>query len=375
MVRGRGKGRFFLLAGFLGRLPLLLVLARPTAVWVIGMYLLVSVSNALVITASNAVYQARYSDATRTQRFGLATSVAGITSMAVTCGAGWLLQADESRFPLLYLVAAIAGVLQAWHLYRMATPASDLPGAAGWVLERLGGWRLLREWPVPWSPRVTGERMNAAQREFRATLRSSLHLLRDHPEFVRFERNYMIYGFAFMFLVPVLPLYVVHDLGMNYQQLALTKGLWAQVGVVVLSPVLGLAMDRLNPLRFTGKVFFALSLFPLCLFASTFGGIVSPVTWVYAALLFFSLAMAGVNISWSLGSMYFAGNEDASAFQGLHVAMTGVRGLIAPAIGYSLYELAGPRLVFLCAAILLWAGSFLMLRQGARTAAPARAPG
>lgn len=372
MVRGRGKGRFFLLAGLLGRLPLLAILASPGSPLVIAAYLLVSISNALVITASNAVYQARYSDATRTQRFGLATSLAGVSSMAVTYGAGLLLERDESRFPLLYALAAAAGMLQAWHLYRMASPASDLPKAAAWVLERMGGWRLLREWPVPWSPRATGTRVNAAQREFRATLRSSFALLRDNPEFMRFERNYMIYGFAFMFLVPVLPLYVVHDVGMDYHQLSLTKGLWGQVGIVILSPFLGLAMKRLNPLRFTGKVFLALSLFPLCLLASTFrGGFVSPVVWIYAALLFFSLAMAGVNISWSLGSMYFAGGEDASTYQGLHVAMTGVRGLIAPAIGYALYELTGPRLVFLAAAALLWIGSHLMMRQGARSPAPA----
>jgi len=73
--------------------------------------------------------------------------------------------------------------------------------------------------------------------------------------------------------------------------------------------------------------------------------------------------MTGVNLSWTLGSMHFAGRRDASAFQGVHVAMTGVRGLIAPGAGFLLYRAFGSAAVFgVSTALFLWAGT-LMLRQ------------
>jgi hypothetical protein len=180
---------------------------------------------------------------------------------------------------------------------------------------------------------------------------------------VRFERDYMIYGFGFLGLLPVLPLYIVRDLNMNYHQLSATKGLWAQVGLVLLSPILGLALSRLRPLRFTGRAFLLLAGYPLCLLVSTFAGIGGRVEWVYAGLLLFSVAMAGVNLSWTLGSMHFAGDQDASVFQGLHVGLTGVRGLLAPSLGYAVQALLGYRAVFVYTTILFALAGILMLRH------------
>jgi hypothetical protein len=187
--------------------------------------------------------------------------------------------------------------------------------------------------------------------------------LKENPSFVRFERNYMIYGFAFLGLVPVLPLYVVRDLSMNYHQLSATKGLWSLVGLVVLSPLLGLALSRLRPLRFTGRAFLLLAGYPICLLVSTIPGIPGRLEWVYAGLLVFSVAMAGVNLSWTLGSMHFAGEKDASIFQGLHVGLTGVRGLLAPSVGYAIHTLFGNAPVFLYAAALFTLAGILMLRH------------
>jgi hypothetical protein len=198
----------------------------------------------------------------------------------------------------------------------------------------------------------------------RESLRLARQVFRLNPEFGRFERNFMIYGIAFMIILPVLPLYVVYELHMDYGQLSSAKGLWSQIGVVVLSPVLAVALGRLQPLRFTGRSFLVLAGYPALLFMSTFfTSSTTAVHGVYAALLVFSVAMAGVGLSWSLGSMYFAGRDDASTYQGIHVALTGARGAFAPTFGWLVYSLFGSRAVFALSAALFTTAGLLMLKQ------------
>lgn len=352
-VHGRPKAGFFLLAALMGRLPLLLLLWRSTALWMIGLSFLYAVASALFITATNAILQTRYTDETRGWRFGLATSCGAFFSIVGVQTAGGLLERDPLSFPWLYGAAGLAGLLAAYHLYRMEVGGGAPRRARAWAGVGLRSLRRrLHRNAGDEQPVGLGQSLALARR-----------VLRENPGFVLFERNYMIYGFAFMAILPVLPLYVVRDLHMNYHQLSATKGIWSQVGLVVLSPVLGIIMGRLHPLRFTGRAFLLLALYPLCLLVSTLPGVGGKIQWVYAALFFFSISMSAVNLSWSLGSMHFAGTQDASTFQGIHVALTGVRGLLAPSLGYLLYRSAGSGAVFLVSTLLFALAGVMMLHQ------------
>lgn len=352
-VHGRPKSGFFLLAALLGRLPLVLLLWQSSAAMLIALNFLYAVASALFITATNAILQSRYSEEMRPRYFGLATSISAFFSILGVQGAGTLLERDGSVYPWLYAGAGMAGLLSAYHLYRMEIGGAGPRRVRAWVQV---GLQSVRRRLVP----PVGEERPPGMMQ---SLRMARAVLGHNPGFVRFERNYMIYGFAFLSLLPVLPLYVVNELRMNYHQLSATKGLWSQVGLVVLSPILGVALGRLQPLRFTGRAFLLLALYPLCLFLSTLPGMPGRIQWVYAALFFFSVAMAGVNLSWSLGSMHFAGEQDASAFQGIHVALTGVRGLLAPSLGFAVYSLFGSGAVFAISTALFTAAGLFMLRQ------------
>ncbi len=82
-----------------------------------------------------------------------------------------------------------------------------------------------------------------------------------------------------------------------------------------------------------------------------------------SAFCFFSCAMAGVNLSWTLGSMHFAGDQDASAFQGMHVALTGIRGILAPSLGFAIYSILGTAAIFAFSSCLFILAGILMLQQ------------
>jgi MFS family permease len=352
-VQGRRKAASFLLAVLIGRLPLFLLLGWQTPGWMLLVNFLYAVGTALLITSANALFQVHYPEPVRGVRFGIATSVATTFTILTSLGAGAILERWETAYPWLFAGAAIAGLLAAYHLYRMEGALEATMDPMTWFLNGARGFgrQIL---PAALSPRSIGLREN---------LRGASQVLKENPGFVRFERNYMIYGFGFLGLLPVLPLYIVHDLDMNYRQLSATKGLWAQVGVVLMSPILGRVLARLQPLRFTGRFFLLLAGYPLCLLVSTIPGVPNRLDWVYAALLIFSVAMAGVNLSWTLGSMHFAGEKDASIFQGLHVGLTGVRGLLAPSLGYAVHALFGNRAVFVYTTILFMLAGILMLRQ------------
>jgi hypothetical protein len=73
--------------------------------------------------------------------------------------------------------------------------------------------------------------------------------------------------------------------------------------------------------------------------------------------------MTAVNMAWNMGSIYFAGKQDASIFQSVHVTMTGIRGLVAPALGYALLKLFNITTVFAVAAGFLLSASLISYRD------------
>ncbi len=352
-VLGRRKAGSFLLAVVMGRLPLALLLLWQTSACMIAVNFLFAVATALLITATNAIYQTRYEEAVRPLRFAVATSLGSAVSIAATLVSGSILERRENLYPWLFAVAGLSGLISAYHLYRMEASAGVNRGPLSWI--QIGIASLRRRFlpgPEDASPPDIGTSLRLASRVFR-----------ENPQFVRFERNFMVYGFAFLGLLPVLPLYIVRELSMDYHQLSATKGLWSQIGLVLLSPVMGIALGRLRPLLFTGRIFLLLSLYPICLLVSTIPSIPGRVGLVYIGLFFFSCAMAGVNLSWTLGSMHFAGDSDASAFQGMHVALTGIRGILAPSLGFAIYSILGTAAVFAFASCLFILAGILMLLQ------------
>ncbi len=59
--------------------------------------------------------------------------------------------------------------------------------------------------------------------------------------------------------------------------------------------------------------------------------------WLGALLI--GISYAGANLGWNLGHNDFASPGRAQHYMGVHVTLTGVRGLIAPALGMACYEL------------------------------------
>jgi MFS family permease len=173
-------------------------------------------------------------------------------------------------------------------------------------------------------------------------------------------------------LVPVVPLFFVNELDLSYAQISSARVLIASLGVALLSPVAGRLMDHINPVRLSSVSYAVVSLYPVTLAvgALLFPG--NPALGAYLAFGLYSLGMAGINVTWNMGSIAFAPTGQGGYYQGIHVAMVGIRGLVGPAVGFTVLRLLGYREVFVLSALIFLAASGSSVLLGRRKAARVR---
>jgi len=133
--------------------------------------------------------------------------------------------------------------------------------------------------------------------------------------------------------------------------------------VALLSPMTGRLLDRINPVRLSTLSNAVISLYPVTLAVGAFLLGSHPASVAYLAFAVYSVGMAGVNVTWNMGSISFAPPGQGGYYQGIHVAMVGIRGLIGPLVGFTVLHFLGYWQVFALAALvfLTAAGSSALL--------------
>jgi MFS family permease len=163
-----------------------------------------------------------------------------------------------------------------------------------------------------------------------------------------------------MIILPAIPKFLVEELRMDYSQTFMAKGIISQLGILLLSPIAGRVHDKKNPSFFTFLAFFTLGCYPVILLISSYfigSGIENYI--VYFAYLVFGVGMSGIVISWNMSSIFFAGDDDVSMYQSVHVTLTGLRALIVPFIGYIVLKYFGVKAVFIISVSMFWLASVL----------------
>ena len=106
-----------------------------------------------------------------------------------------------------------------------------------------------------------------------------------------------------------------------------------------------------------------MAFYPILLFISSFlSDRTLAIAIVFLAYIIFGIAMTGIAMSWFMSSIYFAGKEDASMYQSVHVSLTGLRGLIVPPLGWMLMKFVHYRAVFIVATIAFVVSAYLSLQ-------------
>ncbi len=329
--RGR-YDRAVLIFGVLSRLPVALMFFSSNVNLMLVLLLLYFASNSVILPAQNAIMKKRYTRSNRARLFGWWTSIFTLFSLPVAMLAGILLDLDFQYYRILFVVEALCGAGQAVFLSIMArgmeSEAVEKPAGRGSV----------------------------------HFLRSLWIVFREDRDFAWFEIYFFLYGIAFLMLLPVIPFFATDKLGLDYEQYAMAKGVIGQIGVLLLSPFLGVRLEKLHPFRFTGLVCLLLAFYPLSL---AFGNWLPEqgILFFYIAYAIFAVGMAGVRMSWNISSMHFAPPGQEATYQGLHITMTALRACFAPILGSVLLHFWGFSEAFLVSSGFFALSGILFLRR------------
>lgn len=177
-------------------------------------------------------------------------------------------------------------------------------------------------------------------------LRESAQILRTDRRFADYCKAQYFLGSANFMVDPVLTIVLVQKLSMDYAPSTL---LAQQIPVLVMLITIrawASLFDRMGVLYFrVVNSAFWLSSFcsmAVAMFAIHHG---AP-GWIGVGLIVLSRLLAGVGtgggaIAWNLGHLHFASKEQAELYMGIHVALTGLRGLVMPFLGTAAYAYLG----------------------------------
>lgn len=184
--------------------------------------------------------------------------------------------------------------------------------------------------------------------------KDSYRLIRERPDFARYQWGFMVCGFGIMLIQPALPIFAVDELGVSHTMAAGGISIAKGLGFSLSSLIWARWIQKVNILRLASWVFLSVALFPVLMACSLHW-----IGWFYLAYFWYGIGQGGSHLVWHMGGPIFAGKEESSRYSGVGLMMVGLRGAVAPPIGGWIAMALGP-----IAALLL--GGLLSFYSGAR---------
>ncbi|HAM73893.1 MAG TPA: hypothetical protein DCM86_19865 [Verrucomicrobiales bacterium] len=301
-------------------------------VYVVGTALGLMASSACVPLLTQ-MYQENYPAETRGRLFSRTFMIRIAAAALMSWVGGWALKGRMQNYPWLLVGFAVALAFGSWCLSRC--PSHPLLADTG--AHPLRGWRHVRHDPL-----------------FRRTLIS-----------------WMLMGVANLMMLPLRIEYLAnpkYHLALDADAIAILTGVIPHTARFLMSPVWGHLFDRMNffALRLTLNLGFALGIAGFFTSDTSTGLILSAVIY--------GVSNAGGDVAWSLWVTRFAPAERVAEYMSVHTFLTGVRGVIAPALAFWLIErFTAGQLAGVCSFLILVAcGVLIPELRSARIAAPRR---
>jgi MFS family permease len=188
----------------------------------------------------------------------------------------------------------------------------------------------------------------------------AMRFVRDDQIFRRTLFCWMLMGFANLMMIPLRVEYLAnpkYNLRLTVGMIALLTGVIPNLARLVLSPIWGHLFDRMNffTLRVTLNCGFAIGI--LTFFVSnSFAGLV-------IGAIIFGVANAGGDVAWSLWVTKFAPPGRVADYMSVHTFFTGVRGVLAPLVAFTLVQRLSLGILAGISAALIVAASLLLLPE------------
>ena len=262
-----------------------------------------------VITLRAAIWRANFPRHVRARITGRITVIYSLTIAMTAALIGLAMSWWPDVWRVLFPVAGLLGVLAAWRYQRTRIRS---------------GTRLRKNELAQQKNRVGGQ------------LRAGLNILSTD----RWYRRYMLTMFAFgsgnLMVIALLVIILNEQFGFaRFEQVLITTTL-PLISLAIFTPIWARRLDAAHILDYRARqawnFVLALGLFTLAT--------ISGLTWLFwIGALAMGAAFAGGKLGWNLGHNDFASDDQSTLYMGIHVTLTGIRGLIAPLAGVGVYQL------------------------------------
>ncbi|MBU1012121.1 MAG: MFS transporter [Bacteroidetes bacterium] len=326
--RIRDRKRLLIFTGLITRLPLFLLILFPHSAAsfqgnsiyhyvFLAIFLVYFLGNPIIFPNINYLLKANYSNANFAHLYSISTSLNKIVMLIVTLVYGLWLDADNYIFIYVFPVMAILGVGSIYLLTKMHFPEEK-----------------------PLTIRKTF---------FQSVFQSGKNMyciLKENVAYRHFEIGFMLYGFAFMFTMPILFIYFYDELNLNYFSVAFYRNAYNIIAIIIL-PYFGKLMGKTDPRIFGILTYASLGLYILFLGLTSYLPFYTDFMSIrlYYSLIgyvvFHGVFAASMVLLWNIGSSYFCSAEEAGTYQSLHLSLVGIRAIFAPLFGIFFYELFG----------------------------------
>jgi len=293
-----------------------------------------------VVTVRTGLWKSNYPPEYRGQITARLQLVRLIPSIAATAAAAQIFDRDPAAYRFVYPLTALCGLV-AIHLLqrvRVRGEASEIRQALGRPANGL-------------SPGLAEPFTLVAMLSPGNVIGRMIRVLREDARFARYCGALMLIGAGNLMIGPVLLVIVTQELALGYLvSLSLLEMLPRGLMMVSLyrwAPY----FDRVGVVRFrvaNGACWFSfLALGTLAALVVVFRERIGPPAPALAVALFTASAVArGLGfgsgaLAWNLGHLHFARRQDAEVYMGVHVTLTGLRGLIMPLLGIWLWTHTG----------------------------------
>jgi MFS family permease len=262
-----------------------------------------------VLTVRATVWSANYPRHVMARVTGRMVMVSAIGVALVALLAGWVLDRNTTYARWLYVLAGLLGLLAAWR-YRAV--------------------RVRREF------RLLAAEAGEGQAGSAFSLEMLREILRADPEFRRYMFWMSMYGSGNLMISGQLVVLFTDRLGMP----GITQIMALTVVPLLLMPLClpwwARLFDQGHIIEYRARQCWVLVAGTIVMALA----VISRTDWlVWAGAALIGFAMAGANLGWNLGHNDFAPLGRVQHYMGVHVTLTGVRGLLAPPAGMLCYEL------------------------------------
>ena len=293
-----------------------------------------------VVTIRSALWKSNYPREFRgriTARLQLIRLVPGITTMAAAAA---LFDRDPAAYRLVYPLAAGCGVVAIFLLQKLQIRGER---AEMRRVHNNGGGDLRQGLAEPFSLVALLSPGNV--------IGQMVRVLRQDRRFAQYCGALMFTGCGNLMIIPVLVAILTRDLGLNYLASLCLLEVMPRVVMMVAMFRWAPYFDRVGIVRFRvvqGGVWLAfLLLGTVGTLVVVFRTGIGPSAFVLAILLYsasriaWGMAMGGAALAWPLGHLHFAQPHEAEVYMGVHVTLTGLRGLVMPILGAWLWVHTG----------------------------------